>query len=81
MLHTASTPAAAAAALQRTPLRASRRAAVAARAGGYQSPAVVELRRLLTGKATRLESQFRLTYGMILNLLRVEVGGLNQRPN
>ena len=31
-----------------------------------------DLRRLLTGKATRLESQFRLTYGMILNLMRVE---------
>ena len=31
-----------------------------------------EMRRLLTGKATRLESQFRLTYSMILNLLRVE---------
>ena len=29
-------------------------------------------RNLLTGKATKLESQFRLTYGMILNLLRVE---------
>lgn len=31
-----------------------------------------ELRKLLTGKATRLQSQFRLTYSMILNLLRVE---------
>ena len=31
-----------------------------------------EMRRLLTGQATRLESQFRLTYSMILNLLRVE---------
>ena len=31
-----------------------------------------ELRRLLTWRATRLESQFRLTYSMILNLLRVE---------
>lgn len=31
-----------------------------------------EMRRLLTGKATRLESQFRLTYSMILSLLRVE---------
>ncbi|EFJ37244.1 hypothetical protein SELMODRAFT_403447 [Selaginella moellendorffii] len=31
-----------------------------------------DLRRLLTGKATKLESQFRLTYTMILNLLRVE---------
>lgn len=26
----------------------------------------------LAGSATRLESQFRLTYSMILNLLRVE---------
>ncbi len=31
-----------------------------------------ELKRLLTGRATRLESQFRLTYSMILNLMRVE---------
>ncbi len=31
-----------------------------------------ELRKLLTGRATRLQSQFRLTYSMILNLLRVE---------
>ncbi|KAL6771135.1 hypothetical protein ACKKBF_B34065 [Auxenochlorella protothecoides x Auxenochlorella symbiontica] len=31
-----------------------------------------DIRRLLTGSATRLESQFRLTYSMILNLLRVE---------
>eukprot|EP00873_Tetraselmis_striata_P040414 jgi/Tetstr1/460678/TSEL_005874.t1 len=31
-----------------------------------------ELSKMLTGKATRLESRFRLTYSMILNLLRVE---------
>ncbi len=31
-----------------------------------------DLRRLLTGNPTKLESQFRLTYSMILNLLRVE---------
>ncbi|KAG0598823.1 hypothetical protein M758_12G103200 [Ceratodon purpureus] len=31
-----------------------------------------DLKRLLTGKPTKLESQFRLTYSMILNLLRVE---------
>ncbi|KAG2484118.1 hypothetical protein HYH03_017069 [Edaphochlamys debaryana] len=31
-----------------------------------------ELRAMLTGKGVKLESQFRLTYGMILNLLRVE---------
>lgn len=32
----------------------------------------IDLRKMLTGSATRLESQFRLTYSMILNLLRVE---------
>ena len=31
-----------------------------------------DLQRLLTGTPTELESQFRLTYNMILNLLRVE---------
>jgi antiviral helicase SKI2 len=31
-----------------------------------------ELKKLLTGRATKLESQFRLTYSMILNLLQVE---------
>ena len=31
----------------------------------------VDLKRMLTGSATKLESQFRLTYSMILNLLRV----------
>jgi len=35
-------------------------------------PDEVDIKRLLTGAATRLESQFRLTYSMILNLLRVE---------
>lgn len=30
------------------------------------------LRTLLVGSATKLVSQFRLTYSMILNLLRVE---------
>lgn len=35
-------------------------------------PEEIEVRRLLTGAATKLESQFRLTYSMILNLLRVE---------
>ncbi|GJP39407.1 hypothetical protein CLOM_g23781 [Closterium sp. NIES-68] len=35
-------------------------------------PSEVDLRRVLTGKATKLESQFRLSYAMILNLLRVE---------
>ncbi|EFJ42164.1 hypothetical protein VOLCADRAFT_107417 [Volvox carteri f. nagariensis] len=31
-----------------------------------------ELRTMLLGRGVKLESQFRLTYGMILNLLRVE---------
>lgn len=31
-----------------------------------------DLRRVICGSATRLESQFRLTYIMILHLLRVE---------
>jgi antiviral helicase SKI2 len=35
-------------------------------------PEETALRSLLTGPPTRLESQFRLTYNMILNLLRVE---------
>jgi antiviral helicase SKI2 len=30
------------------------------------------LSTMILGKATKLESQFRLTYNMILNLLRVE---------
>ena len=38
-----------------------------------------ELRKLLTGRATRLESQFRLTYSMILNLMRVEDLKVSQR--
>ena len=35
-------------------------------------PEESEIRGLLMGRATKLESQFRLTYTMILNLLRVE---------
>ena len=35
-------------------------------------PPELELRQLLSGQATKLQSQFRLTYGMILNLMRVE---------
>ncbi|GBF97557.1 hypothetical protein Rsub_10158 [Raphidocelis subcapitata] len=35
-------------------------------------PGEAELRSLLTGRGVSLESQFRLTYSMILNLLRVE---------
>ena len=39
---------------------------------GVQVPDEAEVRKMMTGKATKLESQFRLTYSMILNLLRVE---------
>ena len=35
-------------------------------------PEVSELHKMMLGRPTKLESQFRLTYGMILNLLRVE---------
>jgi len=35
-------------------------------------PDELDLRNMLLGKAAKLESQFRLTYSMILNLLRVE---------
>ncbi len=37
-----------------------------------QVPGETELRTMLTGRGVSLESQFRLTYSMILNLLRVE---------
>ncbi|KAK3817964.1 MAG: antiviral helicase [Linnemannia gamsii] len=39
---------------------------------GDSPPEVTELQEMLLGKATKLQSQFRLTYNMILNLLRVE---------
>lgn len=35
-------------------------------------PDLMELQNMMLGKAAKLESQFRLTYSMILNLLRVE---------
>ena len=35
-------------------------------------PEELDLRKLLVGKAAQLQSQFRLTYSMILNLFRVE---------
>ena len=35
-------------------------------------PESERVRAVLTGKPMTLESQFRLTYNMILNLLRVE---------
>lgn len=40
--------------------------------GGDEPPEVSCLSTMLLGKPTKLESQFRLTYNMILNLLRVE---------
>ena len=41
-------------------------------AWGDKLPEVTDLHRMLKGKATKLSSQFRLTYTMILILLRVE---------
>lgn len=38
----------------------------------HEVPEAGILKRIILGKATKLESQFRLTYNMILNLLRVE---------
>ncbi|KAJ3253011.1 hypothetical protein HK103_001021 [Boothiomyces macroporosus] len=35
-------------------------------------PDEIDLRQMILGKPTKLESQFRVTYNMILNLLRVE---------
>ena len=39
---------------------------------GEEPPPLPILRNMLTGSSTTLQSQFRLTYNMILNLLRVE---------
>ena len=39
---------------------------------GSEPPPVAMLRTMLTGQSQLLKSQFRLKYGMILNLLRVE---------
>lgn len=39
---------------------------------GEEPPPIGILRNMLTGSSTMLRSQFRLTYNMILNLLRVE---------
>mmetsp|Transcript_23886 Transcript_23886/g.68608 ORF Transcript_23886/g.68608 Transcript_23886/m.68608 type:complete len:1498 (-) Transcript_23886:33-4526(-) len=39
---------------------------------GDEPPPQLTLRNMLTGSSTKLESQFRLTYNMILNLLRTE---------
>lgn len=40
--------------------------------GGDEAPPVAELRQMILGESSKLRSQFRLTYNMILNLLRVE---------
>lgn len=40
--------------------------------GGGEAPPVTELRLMILGEPSKLRSQFRLTYNMILNLLRVE---------
>lgn len=40
--------------------------------GRDEAPPVTTLRRMILGDPTKLRSQFRLTYNMILNLLRVE---------
>lgn len=39
---------------------------------GEEPPPQIMLNQILTGTSTKLQSQFRLTYNMILNLLRVE---------
>ncbi|KAF2178874.1 antiviral helicase [Zopfia rhizophila CBS 207.26] len=40
--------------------------------GAEEAPQVSRLRQMMLGDPTKLRSQFRLTYNMILNLLRVE---------
>ena len=40
--------------------------------GADEAPPVATLRQMILGDPTKLRSQFRLTYNMILNLLRVE---------
>jgi antiviral helicase SKI2 len=40
--------------------------------GADEAPPVATLRQMMLGEPTKLRSQFRLTYNMILNLLRVE---------
>lgn len=40
--------------------------------GKTEAPPVAELSQMITGPATKLRSQFRLHYNMILNLMRVE---------
>ena len=40
--------------------------------GVEEAPPIMRLRQMILGDPTKLRSQFRLTYNMILNLLRVE---------
>jgi antiviral helicase SKI2 len=40
--------------------------------GADEAPPIIRLRQMMLGEPTKLRSQFRLTYNMILNLLRVE---------
>ncbi|KAF2761126.1 antiviral helicase [Pseudovirgaria hyperparasitica] len=40
--------------------------------GADEAPPIARLRQMMLGDPTKLRSQFRLTYNMILNLLRVE---------
>ncbi|KAI1080116.1 antiviral helicase [Whalleya microplaca] len=40
--------------------------------GGDEAPPVVDLQKMILDPPSKLRSQFRLTYNMILNLLRVE---------
>jgi antiviral helicase SKI2 len=40
--------------------------------GADEAPPVARLRQMMLGEPTKLRSQFRLTYNMMLNLLRVE---------
>ncbi|KAH0543677.1 hypothetical protein FGG08_001992 [Glutinoglossum americanum] len=40
--------------------------------GGDEAPPMATLKNMILGDPTKLRSQFRLTYNMILNLLRVE---------
>jgi antiviral helicase SKI2 len=40
--------------------------------GGDEAPPAIDLQKMILGEPSKLRSQFRLTYNMILNLLRVE---------
>ncbi|KAI1825859.1 DSHCT domain-containing protein [Xylaria intraflava] len=40
--------------------------------GGDEAPPVIDLQKMILDPPSKLQSQFRLTYNMILNLLRVE---------